>query len=166
VPDAAYVLGFVTLQRLAELAWSSRNEGRLRARGAYEAGAAHYPFMIALHALWLGGLWLLAWPQPANWYLVAAYAAVQIARIWVLASLGERWTTRVIVLRGAPLVASGPYRFFRHPNYIVVAIEIALLPAAFALWLYAAVFSVANALLLAVRIRAEERALAKGEGPL
>jgi methyltransferase len=166
VPDAVYVLGFVTLQRLAELAWSARNEGRLRARGGHEAGAGHYPFMIALHALWLGGLWVLAWPRPANWYLVALYALVQLARFWILASLGERWTTRVIVLRGAPLVKDGPYRFFRHPNYIVVAIEIALLPLAFGLVAFALIFSAANAALLAWRIRTEERALANSEGPL
>jgi len=166
VPDAAYVLGFVTLQRLAELAWSARNERRLRARGGDEAGAGHYPLMVALHGLWLGGLWLLAWPRPANWYLVGAYAALQLARIWVIASLGERWTTRIIVLRGAALVRRGPYRFFRHPNYIVVAIEIALLPLAFGLVAYAVIFSIANAALLAVRIHAEERALANGEGPL
>jgi methyltransferase len=166
VPDAAYVLGFVTLQRLAELVWSARNERLLRARGAFEAGAAHYPFIVALHALWLGGLWFLAWARPTNWYLVAAYAAIQIARIWVLASLGERWTTRIIVLPGVPLIRSGAYRLFRHPNYIVIALEIALLPLCFGLLWYAVLFSVANAVLLFVRIRAEERALANGEAPL
>jgi methyltransferase len=166
VPDALPVLGFVTLQRLAELWWSARNERRLRARGAHEAGAGHYPFMVALHALWLVGLWILAWRQPANGWLVAAYAALQIARAWVIVSLGERWTTRIIVLPQAPLVRTGPYRFFKHPNYVVVAIEIALLPLAFGLWLYAAIFSLANAAMLAWRICAEDRALANQERPV
>jgi methyltransferase len=166
MPDALPVLGFVTLQRLAELWWSARNERRLRARGAQEAGARHYPFMVALHALWLAGLWIWAWPRPANWWLVAAYAALQLARLWVIATLRERWTTRIIVLPGAPLVRAGPYRFFKHPNYLVVAIEIALLPLAFGLFVYAAIFSAANAGLLMWRIRAEDRALANQERPL
>ena len=166
MPDALPVLGFVTLQRLVELWWSARNERRLRARGAREAGARHYPFIVALHALWLAGLWIWAWPRPANWWLVAAYAALQIARVWVIATLGERWTTRIIVLAGAPLVSAGPYRFMKHPNYVVVAIEIALLPIAFGLYVYAALFSAANTLLLAWRIRAEDRALANQERPV
>ena len=166
MPDALPVLGFVTFQRLAELWLSARNEKRLRARGAHETGAGHYPFMVALHALWLAGLWVSAWPRPANWWLVAAYAALQIARLWVIATLGERWTTRIIVLPGAPRVAAGPYRFLKHPNYLVVAIEIALLPLAFGLFLYAAIFSLANAALLIWRIRAEDRALANQERPV
>jgi methyltransferase len=166
VPDALPVLGFVTIQRLAELWLSSRNERRLRARGAYEIGAGHYPLMIALHALWLAGLWVWAWPKPANWWLVAAYAALQLVRVWVIATLRERWTTRIIVLPGAPLVRAGPYRFLKHPNYLVVAIEIALLPLAFGLFVYAALFSLANAGVLLWRIRAEDRALANQERPV
>jgi len=163
VPDALPILGFVTLQRLAELWFSARNEKRLRARGAYEAGAAHYPLMVLLHALWLAGLWILAWPRPANWWLVGAYAVLQLMRVWVIASLGARWTTRIIVLPGAPLVQAGPYRFLKHPNYLVVAIEIALLPLVFGLLAYAAIFSLANAAILIWRIRAEDRALANKE---
>ena len=166
MPDALPVLGLVTLQRLAELWWSARNEQRLRAQGAYEVGAEHYPFMVALHALWLAGLWFWAWPQAANWWLVGLYAALQLARLWVIASLGARWTTRIIVLPGAPLVRTGPYRFLNHPNYLVVAIEIALLPLAFGLYLYAAIFSLANAVVLGFRIRAEDRALANAERPV
>ena len=166
MPDALPVLGLVTLQRLGELWWSARNERRLRARGAYEAGAKHYPFMVALHALWLAGLWILAWPLPANWWLVGLYGALQFVRVWTIASLGERWTTRIIVLPKVPLVRTGPYRFLDHPNYLVVAIEIALLPLAFGLYLYAAIFSLANAAVLGFRIRAEGRALANQEGPV
>lgn len=166
MPDALPILAFVTLQRLAELWLSARNTARLRARGAYEVGAEHYPAMVALHAAWLGGLWVLAWPLSANWILVAAYAALQLARIWVIASLGERWTTRIIILPNASLVQAGPYRFLKHPNYVVVAGEIALLPLAFGLVAYAVIFSAANAALLLWRIRTEDRALANREGPV
>jgi methyltransferase len=166
VPDAFPILAFVTLQRLAELWLAARNTARLRARGAYEVGANHYPIMVAMHSVWLGGLWILAWPLSANWSLIAIYAALQIARAWVIANLGERWTTRIIVLPEAPLVKAGPYRFLKHPNYVVVAAEIALLPLAFGLFTYAVIFSAANAALLLWRIRTEDRALANREGPV
>src|ERR1700680_3023723 len=103
---AFLLLGYVTLERLAELMLSARNEAALRAEGAVERGAEHYPFMVALHGAWLAGLWLFAWGRPANGWLVAAYAVVQGLRFWVMASLGPRWTTRVLVLPNAPLVAS------------------------------------------------------------
>jgi methyltransferase len=164
LPEAKIILTFVTLQRLAELWISSRNTGRLRALGAHEVGAGHYPFMVALHAAWLGGLWFLASDLPANGVLITLYAALQMFRIWTMASLGERWTTRIIVLPHASLVRSGPYRFFNHPNYLVVVAEIALLPLVFGLVEYAVVFSIANAGLLLWRIRAEDRALANGRG--
>jgi methyltransferase len=166
VPDALPILAFVTLQRLAELWLSERNTLQLRARGAYEVGAEHYPIMVALHSVWLGDLWILAWPLAANWILIAVYAALQVARVWVIASLCERWTTRIIVLPNAPLVQTGPYRFLKHPNYIVVAAEIALLPLAFGLVAYAVIFSVANAALLLWRIRTEDRALANRGRPV
>jgi methyltransferase len=159
LPDAVPILGFVTAQRLAELWLSARNEKRLRVRGAVEAGRSHYPFMVALHAAWIVLLWVFAWNEPANWWLVAVYAALQVVRYWVIASLGERWTARVLVLPNAPLVTGGPYRFLRHPNYVVVALEIALLPLVFGLVAIAIVFSVANAALLSLRIYVEERAL-------
>ncbi|HEY7458199.1 MAG TPA: isoprenylcysteine carboxylmethyltransferase family protein [Xanthobacteraceae bacterium] len=156
--EAVPILALVTLQRLGELWLSARNERRLRGAGAIEVGRSHYPWMVAMHAAWLAGLWLLAWNKPANWWLVAAYAVVQLLRYWVIASLGGRWTTRVLVLPGAPLVTSGPYRFLRHPNYLVVALEIALLPLAFGLVAFAVAFSLANAVVLAWRIHVEERA--------
>ena len=160
MPEAIIILAFVTLQRLAELVLSARNTARLRARGAYEAGAGHYPLMVLLHAAWLGGLWVLARDLPANGVLIALYAALQLLRIWVIASLGERWTTRIIVPPDAKLVRSGPYRFVSHPNYLVVAAEIALLPLVFGLVEYAVIFSILNGILLLWRIRAEDRALA------
>ncbi len=164
MPEAKIILAFVTLQRLAELLISARNTDALRARGAYEVGAGHYPFMVALHAAWLGGLWLLAYDLPANGVLITLYAALQMFRIWTMAALGDRWTTRIIVLPSAPLIRSGPYRFLNHPNYSIVVAEIALLPLVFGLVEYAVIFSLLNAILLLFRIRAEDRALANGGG--
>jgi len=153
------ILALVTLQRLGELALARRNTARLLARGGVETGAGHYPLIVALHAGWLGGLWALGWDRPAGLGSLAVYGVLQVLRIWTLASLGERWTTRIISLPDEPLVRRGPYRFFPHPNYAVVAGEIAVLPLVFGLPLYAAVFSVLNALVLTVRISAEVRAL-------
>jgi methyltransferase len=157
--DAILLLGFVTLQRLFELLLSMRNETRLKARGAVEAGAKHYPLMVALHVAWLGVLWLLAWNQEPNILLAAAFLALQPLRYWVIATLGDRWTTRVFVIPGASIVRTGPYRFFSHPNYLIVVLEIALLPLAFGLIWVAVVFSVLNAVLLGWRVRIEQQAL-------
>jgi methyltransferase len=156
---AVVVLGFVTLQRLGELALARRNTACLKALGAVEAGAAHYPAVVMLHASWLAGLWLLAWEIPPNLAWLALFALLQVLRIWVLVTLGRRWTTRILVLPDAPLVRHGPYRFFAHPNYAVVTGEIAVLPLAFGLYWYALVFSLLNAIVLTIRIRAENAAL-------
>lgn len=156
---AVLILGLVTLQRLAELAVSRRNTAALLAAGGREVGAGHYPLIVLVHAGWLAALWLLAPGRPILWPLVAVFALLQLLRLWVLVTLGRRWTTRIIVLPGAPLVARGPFRFLRHPNYAVVVAEIAVLPLAFGLWEVSLAFSLLNAAILAVRIRAEERAL-------
>jgi methyltransferase len=158
----AVVLGLVTVQRIAELALSRRNTARLLAKGAFEASPGHYPLIVLLHAAWLGGLWLLALERPIQPAWLVAFVLLQAGRVWVLATLGGRWTTRIIVLPGAPLVRRGPYRFVAHPNYLVVAGEILTLPMVFGLGLYAAVFSALNAAVLAVRIRAEAAALRQG----
>ncbi|MBM3546775.1 MAG: hypothetical protein FJX54_07470 [Alphaproteobacteria bacterium] len=155
------VLGLVALQRLAELAWSRRNEQRLRAEGATEAGRGHYPFLVALHAGWLVAMLVLVPPETIpNPYLLSVYAGLQFLRLWTVATLGRFWTTRILTLPGAPLVRSGPYRWFRHPNYLIVIAEIVTLPLAFGAVAIALIFSLANLILLAVRIRAEEAALA------
>src|SRR3546814_5612548 len=140
------VLALVAAQRLAELAYARRNTRRLLAEGAAESGAAHYPLLVGLHALWLLSLAIFvpADRQP-DWGLLALFAVLQLLRLWVLASLGRFWTTRVITLPGAPLVRRGPYRWFRHPNYLVVTGEILVLPLAFGAWPIAVVFSLANA---------------------
>ncbi|WP_455874697.1 isoprenylcysteine carboxyl methyltransferase family protein [Rhizobium yanglingense] len=153
------LLTFVTIQRLGELVLSRRNTAALLAKGARETGAEHYPYMVALHAAWIGGLWLLASDRPVNLVWFGIFMLLQILRLWVLATLKERWTTRIIVLPEAPLVRSGPYRYIRHPNYAIVAGEIAVLPLAFSMPLYAAAFTILNALMLAIRIRAENAAL-------
>jgi methyltransferase len=162
-PLSAAVLALVTLQRLAELALARRNTRRLLEQGGVEVAPGHYPAIVALHAAWLAGLWLLALPRAPNLALLAAFCVLQAGRAWVLAALGPRWTTRIVVVPGAPLVRSGPYRFLSHPNYLVVAGEILILPLAFGLPLFAAVFSALNALVLWVRIGAEDAAL-RGAG--
>jgi methyltransferase len=156
---AAVILALVTAQRLGELLLARRNTARLVALGGVEHGAAHYPLIVALHAAWLGGLWLLAWHRPVHLPWLAAYVVLQVLRTWTLCSLGRRWTTRIIVVPGETLVRRGPYRVLPHPNYLVVVGEIAVLPMVFGLWAYALAFSLANAAVLAIRIRAEEQAL-------
>jgi methyltransferase len=158
-PLALAVLAFVTLQRLAELALARRNTRRLLAQGGVEIAPGHYRAVVALHAAWLAGLWLLALPRAPDIALLAVFGVLQIGRGWVLAALGSRWTTRIIVVPGAPLVQSGPYRIIRHPNYLIVAGEILVLPLAFGLPLFAVVFSVLNALVLWVRVQSEDAAL-------
>jgi methyltransferase len=163
---AAIILTLVTLQRLGELVLSRRNTERLLERGAIEIGAGHYPMLVALHAAWLITLWVFGWDHQVYWPALAAFVVLQGLRVWVLASLGSRWTTRIIVLPGAPLVAAGPYRYVSHPNYAIVTAEIALLPLALNLSLLALLFSVLNAIVLAIRIRTETRALAAFNAPL
>ena len=158
------VLAFVTLQRLGELALARRNTARLYAQGAVEVGAGHYPLIVALHAAWLAGLWLLAWNVSPDLPWLVVFALLQAARIWILISLGPRWTTRILVLPEAPLVRTGPYRLLRHPNYAIVVGEIAVLPLAFGLFWYALVFSVLNAAVLFIRVRAENEAIARYAG--
>ena len=155
------ILALVTLQRLGELWLSNRNTRRLLAQGAHEVGAAHYPLIVAVHAAWLVALWWLAPGRPIEIVWLGLYVLLQAARIWVLATLGPRWTTRIIVLPGAPLVQAGPYRFISHPNYVVVAAEIAVLPLVWGLWPIAVIFSALNAAILAIRIREENRALGR-----
>lgn len=158
-PISLAVLALVTLQRLAELALARRNTRRLLAEGGVEIAPGHYPAVVALHASWLSGLWLLAPSRAPDIALLTVFGLMQIGRGWVLASLGARWTTRIIVVPGALLVHSGPYRFFRHPNYLIVAVEIMVLPLAFGLPLFAVLFSGLNALVLRVRLQAEDAAL-------
>lgn len=157
------ILVLVTGQRLGELVLARRNTRRLLARGAVETGARHYPLIVGLHFVWLAGLWILAWDRPASLGWLAGYLVLQALRGWTLASLGDRWTTRIVTVPGEPRVRRGPYRFTAHPNYLVVAGEIGVLPLVFGLPLYALAFSLLNAWLLAIRITAENAALRQAE---
>lgn len=153
------IMLFVTLQRLSELIIARRNTSSLLAAGAHEVGASHYPVMVAMHTAWLAALWFTVGDRPVSMPLLLLFAVLQLMRIWVLATLGSRWTTRIIVTQDAPLVKKGPFRFLRHPNYAVVTAEIAVLPLTFGLIWIAALFTLFNAAMLYVRIGAENRAL-------
>lgn len=154
------ILGFVIGQRLGELWLARRNTLRLRGLGAVEVGAAHYPLFILLHAAWIIAIAVVVpIDAPANLPLLAIFLLLQLGRIWVIASLGRYWTTRIITLPGAKLVRSGPFRLVRHPNYLIVAGEIAILPLVFGAWQLAAIFSLLNASLILHRIRVEDEAL-------
>jgi methyltransferase len=155
----AILLAYLTVQRLIELWWARENEARLMASGGIEYGRSHLTLMILFHAAWMAGLWLLASGHSIEPLFLALFVVLQLARFWVLATLGRRWTIRVIVVPGERLVAQGPYRFWRHPNYAVVTGEIALVPLALGLPAYALVFSILNAGILAIRITAENAAL-------
>jgi methyltransferase len=155
------LLAFVTLQRLVELPIAATNTKRLLAAGGHEVGASHYPLLVAVHVAWLATLWWLAPGRPIDLPFLALFALIEAGRVWVLRTLGHRWTTRIIVVPGEKLVASGPYRFVNHPNYLVVIGEVAVLPLVFGLWQVALIFSLLNAAALTVRIRAENAALGR-----
>jgi methyltransferase len=156
-----WTLGLVALERLIELARARRNTARLRRLGAVEADAGGYPLFVLLHAGWLMSLaFFVPAETPPDWLLIALFALLQLGRIWVIVSLGRYWTTRIITLRDAPLVQTGPFRYLRHPNYLLVAAEIVVLPLAFGAVAVAATFSALNLALLARRVRIEERVLA------
>lgn len=158
------ILSLVIVQRLLELVIARKNEKRMLAKGAYEVGANHYPYMIALHtgffiSLIVEVVYFERGLSPYFLWLFIIFLAVQALRIWCLASLGPFWNTKIIILPGANVVAKGPYLYIRHPNYVVVCIEIALLPLMFGAYFTAITFTILNFLMLAVRIPTEERAL-------
>ena len=157
---AAVILALVTLQRAGELILSRSNTQKLLARGAIEIAPGHYPLIVAVHAGWLISLWVFGHDQSVNMPGLLLYLVVQGFRFWVMWTLGSRWTTRIIVLPEQPLISAGPYRFLSHPNYAVVSAEIIVLPLALGLPLLAAIFTILNAAVLTIRIRAENRALA------
>jgi methyltransferase len=166
---AAFVL-LIALQRLLELRLSRRHELVLKARGAYECGEGHYPAIVGLHAAWLVSMLVegyLRGPELSTlWPLWASlFLGGQALRYWAILSLGERWTTRVMVLPGVPLVASGPYKHVRHPNYLAVALEILAAPMVFGALFTALSFTLLNAGVMVVRLRSEEGALRGVEGP-
>ncbi len=158
---AILLLGFVTVSRLAELVVARRNTAALLAGGGVEVAPGHYPLIVAMHAAWLATLWWLGTDQPVQPVWLVLFGLLQVARVWVLVTLGRRWTTRIISVPGEILVTSGPFRYLRHPNYAVVIGEIAVLPLTLGLPWVAVVFSILNAIVLTIRIRAENAGLAE-----
>ena len=159
------LVALVALERLAELVVSNRNAAWSFARGGRETGQGHYRFMVLLHSGFLVAMLVEAWvrrpevPPTLAWTMLALVLASQALRWWCIATLGRRWNTRVIIVPGLPPVSSGPYRFLSHPNYVAVVVEGIALPLVHGAWVTALVFTVANAALLAVRIRVENAAL-------
>lgn len=161
------LIGLIVLERLVELVITERNARRVRARGGFEVGRAHFGPMALLHGLLLAAapleVFLLERPflPVLGAVMLLALAGTMALRYWAIASLGDRWTTRVFVVPGEPPVAKGPYRWLRHPNYLAVIVEVAALPLVHSAWWTAVAFSLGNALVLRTRIRVEEEALAE-----
>ncbi|MDP4960125.1 MAG: isoprenylcysteine carboxyl methyltransferase family protein [Mycobacterium sp.] len=163
----ALLVAVVGLERIAELVVSKRNLAWSRARGGVEFGSGHYPAMVILHTgLLLGCLAEVFWlDRPflpmLGWPMLAVVIAAQALRWWCIATLGQQWNTRVVVVPGAPRVTGGPYRLMSHPNYIAVIVEGIALPLVHSAWITACVFTVLNAVLLTTRINTENAALAR-----
>lgn len=154
------IIAAVALQRLVELRYAERNTKALLAQGAVETGRNHYGVIVGLHTAWLVAIALLIPDRVSiGWGWLGIFVVLQAARVWVIASLGPYWTTRIITPKSAPLVRRGPYRYLKHPNYAVVAGEIFVLPLVFGELAVALIFSLLNAAVLAWRIREEEAAL-------
>ncbi|OEH85334.1 hypothetical protein BHU72_04360 [Desulfuribacillus stibiiarsenatis] len=158
---------FVVLQRLAELQLAKRNERWMLSQGAEESGQSHYPYIVALHVLFLASYFVEVMSTGAQritgwWIPFSAFMLAQALRVWTLRSLGKYWNTKILVLPSATLVSRGPYKYIRHPNYLIVALEILALPMIFGAFYTAAIFTISNAaLLLFIRIPEEEKALKK-----
>jgi methyltransferase len=161
ISNGLFLLTYVTLQRLVELIIAQRNTRRLLAHGAYEVGAAHYPAMIVLHATWLLTLWGFGWNHELVPAFVVLFVVLQIGRFWVLRTLGERWTTRIIMTPWASPVTTGPFRFVRHPNYLIVALELPCVSLALGLLGHALVFGALNLIMIGWRIRSEDAAFSQ-----
>ena len=156
---AGLFLAFIIVQRLSELVIAKRNTAALLAKGAYEVGASHYPVMVAMHTAWIVCLVFFGYANDVALGWLVIFVVLQAFRVWILGSLGGRWTTRIIILE-EPLVVRGPFKFFSHPNYMLVVAEIIVAPMVLGLTWVAVVFTVLNAAMLWVRISVEEKALA------
>lgn len=150
----------VLVQRIAEDLYAKRNTRLLKEKGAYEIGAQFYPIVVISHLAWLAGIFLLV-PAEAqiDWWFLGAYLVLQGARYWVIGSLGRYWTMRIVTLDGAPVVRRGPYRYMRHPNYLVLVLEIAVLPLAFGAWQLALAAVAVNGPVLLWKLKLEDEAL-------
>ncbi|WNB93674.1 isoprenylcysteine carboxylmethyltransferase family protein [Bacillus sp. NEB1478] len=160
----AIFICFLAIQRLSEVRIAKRNERILKEKGAIEAGKDHYFWMVTMHVsffLFLLGEVLFLEVSPPKWWIVPfiLFLIAQVIRIWAITSLGVYWNTKIILLPGAAVVAKGPYKFIRHPNYLVVTIELIVIPLIFGAYITAILFTILNMLMLRVRITAEEKAL-------
>ena len=157
------ILAFVIIQRFIELRIAKRNEKAMLAKGAYEVGASHYKYMILLHtSFFISFLVEVAFIKSSftpYYAFLAIFIVLQLLRVWCLASLGTFWNTKIIILPGANVVVKGPYAFIRHPNYLIVCLEIAVLPLMFQAYVTAILFTILNLIMLSVRIPMEEKAL-------
>jgi methyltransferase len=159
------LVGLIIFQRLLELRLAKRNLEWALEQGGKEHSPEHYPIMVAIHAGWFVSTLIEGWARGAQvsslWPLwLTLLLIAQVARYWIISSLGKYWNTRIVIVPNAQLVRSGPYKFLKHPNYVIVALEIFVVPMIFGAWVTAVVFSALNAwLLLSIRIPAEERAL-------
>lgn len=158
------LIGIVILQRLIELRIARKNERWMRAQGAFEVGQSHYPYMVLMHLLFFISLIVevtsAQMPLATAWVLYfAIFLAAQGFRIWCLVTLGHFWNTKILILPGASVIKKGPYRWLRHPNYVIVSVELMTLPLMFNAYFTAFLFTVLNLCILRVRIPIEEQAL-------
>jgi len=155
-------ISFIILLRLGELLYSKRNEKWLLQNNAVEYGKKHYPFIVALHVLFILSLILEYWiKQPVSYsvYFLIFYFLLLLFKAWVILSLGKFWNTKIYHIPNVPPIKKGPYKYIKHPNYLIVIIEIAIIPLIFHLYFTAIIFSILNAIMLSVRIKEENRAL-------
>jgi methyltransferase len=153
-------ISFFILQRLSELIIAKRNEKWLLQQGAIEYGRAHYPFMIAMHTFFIVSIiteYLLRGQPPIDWLFLVIFLIVLSFKFWALSSLGKYWNTKIYRIPGVYPVKKGPYKFLKHPNYMEVVCEIAVIPLVFHLYYTAIIFTILNAAMLTVRIREENR---------
>lgn len=161
-----FLLGLASLQRLVEFTVAQRNTRRLVDRGGFAVGPPVHLAMAALQILWLGGLWYLAWSLTFDWNWISVYIALEAARGWIVAAMGSRWTSRIVVVPGEKFEDARPFNSFREPNHIIILAELFILPAAYGLWLYGTVFAAAYAALVYWRWTSENKALTELREPL
>ncbi|BEG98870.1 isoprenylcysteine carboxyl methyltransferase family protein [Bacteroides sedimenti] len=156
------LISLIILLRIGELILSKRNEKWLLQNGAIEYGQKHYPLIVALHVLFIISLiieYSIKRTVPYNSFLLVSYISLLVFKTWVILSLGKFWNTKIYRIRNYPLIKKGLYRYFKHPNYMIVVIEIAVIPLIFHLYFTAAIFTLFNAIMLSVRIKEENKVL-------
>lgn len=157
---AILFIGYIIVERLIELPIANRNTKRLLEQGGVEHSSGHYPLIVAVHVGWIIAMVGFGHDNAVNFIWLGVYVVLQVLRIYIIGTLGRRWTTRIIVVPGETKVAKGPFAVLPHPNYLLVIAEILVAPLVLGLWEVAAIFSALNAMVLTIRISAEERAWA------